>query len=144
MNKMVAIIDFGSPEYDEAKDLREKILRIPLGMRYKIEDFVGEENNQHIAYFENGIILGYLQLKPVPENGLKMRQVAVDDLHQGKGIGKSLVEYSEAWAINENKSFIELNAREVAIPFYLKCGYIIEKEPFEEVGIPHRFMIKRF
>jgi predicted GNAT family N-acyltransferase len=141
---MVAIIDFGSPEYDEAKDLREKILRIPLGMKYKIEDFVGEENNLHIAYFENGSIIGYLQLKPVQENGLKMRQVAVDDLHQGKGIGKSLVDYSEAWANNENKSFIELNAREVAIPFYLKCGYKIEKEPFEEVGIPHRFMIKRF
>ncbi|HMP32641.1 MAG TPA: GNAT family N-acetyltransferase, partial [Saprospiraceae bacterium] len=141
---MVSIIDFGSAEYDEAFTLRDKILRKPLGMEYTLEDLKGEEDNIHIAYFENGNIIGYLQLKPIQDQGIKMRQVAVDDQHQGKGIGKALVTFSENWCKNKAKSYIELHARDVAIPFYLKCGYSIEKEAFEEVGIPHRYMIKRF
>jgi predicted GNAT family N-acyltransferase len=141
---MVSIIDFGSSEYDEAFTLRDKILRKPLGMQYTLDDLKGEEANIHIAYFDGGKMVGYLQLKPIGDDGVKMRQVAVDEDYQGKGIGKKMVEFSEVWCKNENKKFIELHAREVAIPFYIKCDYLIEKEPFEEVGIPHRYMIKRF
>jgi len=35
-----------------------------------------------------------------------------------------------------------LHAREAAIPFYLRLGYELEGEPFTEVGIPHRRMVK--
>jgi predicted GNAT family N-acyltransferase len=35
-----------------------------------------------------------------------------------------------------------LHAREAAVPFYLKLGYALAGEPFEEVGIPHRAMEK--
>ena len=140
---MIAIIDFGSEAYDEAFTLRDLILRKPLGMQYTEKDLIGEENNIHIAYFDQGSIVGYLQLKPIENNGIKMRQVAVHHDFQGKGIGKQMVDFAEAWCREENKSFIELHARENAVPFYLKCDYVIEKEPFEEVGIPHRYMIKK-
>jgi predicted GNAT family N-acyltransferase len=39
-------------------------------------------------------------------------------------------------------SKIILNARKVALPFYLKSGYVIQGDEFEEVGIPHFKMSK--
>lgn len=140
---MVCLIEFGSEAYDEAFSLRDLILRKPLGLQYTQKDLKGEEENIHIACYKNNEIVGYLQLKAIDKDGIKMRQVAVHTDYQGKGIGKSMVEYAEAWCKAENKSFIELHARDTAIPFYLKADYVIEKEPFEEVGIPHRYMIKR-
>jgi predicted GNAT family N-acyltransferase len=35
-----------------------------------------------------------------------------------------------------------LHARATAVPFYLRLGYTVVGEPFEEVGIPHRGMEK--
>ena len=75
-------------------------------------------------------------------NGLKMRQVAVTSDMQGKGIGRALVEMSEDIGREAGSEFIKLHARATAVPFYLALGYLLEGEPFEEVGIPHRLMIK--
>ena len=36
-----------------------------------------------------------------------------------------------------------LHAREAAVPFYERLGYLSEGEPFDEVGLPHRAMRKR-
>ena len=66
-----------------------------------------------------------------------MRQVAVDDQLQGKGIGKALVKYSENWAIENQLSQIQLNARSNAVPFYKSMKYEVIGEQFLEVGIPH-------
>ena len=38
---------------------------------------------------------------------------------------------------------VMIHARDVVIPFYLKCGYRIADEGFEEVGIPHHKMEKQ-
>ena len=71
-----------------------------------------------------------------------MRQVAVDESYQSKGIGRALVEYCEQVARDEQFTEIILHARETAVAFYLKLGYEVYGEPFIEVGIPHRNMRK--
>jgi ribosomal protein S18 acetylase RimI-like enzyme len=72
-----------------------------------------------------------------------MRQVAVSDKHQGLGVGRALVDFSEKYAGDNGYSKISMHARESAVGFYLKLGYEVEGEPFEEVTIPHRSMFKR-
>jgi predicted GNAT family N-acyltransferase len=73
---------------------------------------------------------------------VKMRQVAVDPHTQGTGVGRILVEASEAKARELGYAEIELNARETAVPFYLKLGYEVVGETFGEVGLPHKKMRK--
>ncbi|RYG29002.1 GNAT family N-acetyltransferase, partial [bacterium] len=70
-------------------------------------------------------------------NVWKIRQVAVDPMEQGKGLGAALMR-----AIEPLCDEIYLHARDTAVPFYLRLGYQIVGEPFEEVGIPHRAMRK--
>ena len=137
-------IEFASPEYDLAIKLRDKILRKPLNISFNAEDLAEEWDQIHIGGFDElGKLLSVLVLKPVDEATIKMRQVAVDDNQQGKGYGKSMVEYSEAWAKHNGYSKMELHARDNAIPFYLSLDYKKLGKEFKEVGIPHFKMSKK-
>jgi predicted GNAT family N-acyltransferase len=53
-----------------------------------------------------------------------------------------MVKFSEQYAQEHGYSKIYMHARETAVGFYLKLGYEIEGEPFEEVTIAHRSMLK--
>jgi predicted GNAT family N-acyltransferase len=136
-------IQFGTPEFDDAVRLRYAVLRKPLGMEYTAEQIAAEYDQYHLAaYADSGILIGYLNLTPYQNDQVKMRQVAVDPASQGSGVGKALVAASEAFAHQRGFRKMILHARETAVPFYLKLGYEIVGERFEEVTIPHFRMEK--
>jgi predicted GNAT family N-acyltransferase len=114
-----------------------------LGLDLTDEELAAESKEIVLGAFVGDALVGTLNLVVVlSPNGLKMRQVAVRPEMQGKGIGRALVEMSESIAQEAGSGFIKLNARDTAVPFYLALGYESEGEPFEEVGIPHRLMVK--
>ncbi len=136
-------IDFGTPEYDEAVQLRYEVLRRPLGLEYTPEQLAAEYNEIHLAaYDQGGRLLAYLNLSPVDTVTVKMRQVAVAPVFQNKGVGSVLVAESERLAKSLQFKTMSLHARQIAVPFYKRLGYTIVGEPFEEVGIPHFKMEK--
>lgn len=136
-------IEFGTPEYDEAVRLRYEVLRKPLGLEFTPEQLAAEYADYHLAAFAaNGALVGYLNLTPVDDLTVKMRQVAVVPGLQGRGIGKALVEASEVLARRLGFRWMLLHARETAVPFYLRGGYAVAGDRFEEVTIPHLKMEK--
>lgn len=136
-------IGFATPEFDEAVRLRTDVLRKPLGLVFTPEQLAEEYDQRHLgAYDDQGQLLGCLSLVPLDEHVWKMRQVAVAEAAQGKGVGTKLVGYSEALARREGLRLITLHARESAVPFYLKLDYQVVGERFEEVSIPHFKMEK--
>jgi predicted GNAT family N-acyltransferase len=136
-------IDFGTPEFDQAVRLRHITLRAPLGMEFDPEQLAQEYDTIHLAGFTmRGELVAYLNLVPLSDSLVKMRQVAVSPDLQGKGVGAQLVAYSEAYARMHGFSKIELNAREAVLEFYLKLKYSQVGERFVEVGIPHFKMEK--
>lgn len=138
-------IKYGSKEYQESVDLRNKILRLPLGMLLDEEDLRKEKSDFHIAFLENNKVIGILILTPIDKDTVKMRQVAIADEYQGKGIGSGLVKFSEKAAIDFNFSKIILNARSTALGFYKKMGYETLGDEYvdESIKIPHFKMMKR-
>lgn len=138
-------IEFATPEYDETVHLRYKILRLPLKLEFSAEDLAKEYTDIHLAaYDEAWILRGCLVLTPKSKKVMKMRQVAVDSDAQSKGIGRALVEKSEQVALSQGYEVMELNARDVAVPFYQKLNYQVEGDMFVEVGINHFKMVKTF
>ena len=136
-------VDFATPHYDQTVWLRDKILRKPLDMVFYEKDLEQEWNQIHLAcYSEENRILGCLILKELDGKALKMRQVAVDDDLQGQGVGRFMVAACEKYALENGYTEIELNARDVAIPFYEKLDYKKEGKEFVEVGIKHFKMRK--
>lgn len=136
-------IEFGTPEYDEAVQLRYEVLRKPLGLVFTPEQLAAEYSDHHLAAFTAaGALVGYLNLTPVDDQTIKMRQVAVAPGLQGRGIGNALVAASEDLARRLGFHSMVLHARETAVPFYLKVGYAVAGDRFEEVTIPHFKMEK--
>lgn len=137
-------IPFGTPAFDENIRLRHDILRAPLGISFEAQDIAEEWTSTHLGcYDESGTLMGSLIMKPLSSEEVKMRQVAVAEKHQNKGVGQKMVAASEVWAKVNGFAEITLHAREVAAPFYDKLNYERIGERFEEVNIPHFKMRKK-
>lgn len=137
-------IAYNGPLYAEMVQRREDWLRKPLGFVLSEEDLAYSEKEIHIAAVDNDTVVGVLVMRPLSDTRMKMRQVAVEPSLTGKGIGRQLVEYAEALVREKKYTVMELNARETAVPFYLRLGYTIVSDLFEEMTIPHYTMEKQF
>ncbi|HRN46565.1 MAG TPA: GNAT family N-acetyltransferase [Niabella sp.] len=136
------IIDYASQEYRQMLDLRNHILRAPLGLSLTEEDIEQDKNNILIGAFEDEKMLGCCML--VREGDLLLlRQMAVLNDLQGKGIGRALLHFAEA--ITRDIGYRELNmyARKSVSGFYIRMGYTQIGEEFIKVTIPHVMMKKR-
>jgi N-acetylglutamate synthase-like GNAT family acetyltransferase len=135
-------VPYGSPEYRASLELRYRILRLPLGLQFSREDLEREVTDHHLVCIMDGEVTGIILMRPLDEFIIKMRQVAIDEDLQRKGIGTALVEYAEAFAREHGYHRIEMHARKEAVPFYEKMEYAVEGDEFFEVGIPHYKMFR--
>ena len=138
----IKIIPHYSKDYWKCVRLRDKILREPLHLMFSEEELFLENNQIHIANFEENHVTGCLSLVKIDSETLKMRQVCVSEEKQGKGIGSEMIKFAENWARNNHFQQIECNARESAVPFYLNHHYSKIGESFKEVGLVHYKMKK--
>ena len=138
----IKTILYNSAAHKQMIDLRNDILRKPLGLSFTPADFQKEQQNILIGAFEVNKIVGCCVLTKVNERTIQLRQMAVNNEFQGKGVGKQIVQYAEKIAQEEKYKTIMMHARSVAVSFYKKLGYAIEGNEFMEVSIPH-FMMKK-
>jgi ribosomal protein S18 acetylase RimI-like enzyme len=141
--QIIREVEHDSAAYWATVDLRDSILRKPLGLRFEPEELEAEKDSRHIACYRGGRLVGCLVLRPIAGGDVRMRQVAVVTDLQGQGIGTALVKHAEALARKSGYCRIVLHARETAVPFYEKLGYSRIGNGFEEVTIPHWAMEKR-
>lgn len=137
------IIDHGSKEYAQMVQLRTEILRKPLGMTFTAEELEKEKENIHIAAFEDDKMLGCCMLIRQEGKEIRLRQMAVLNNLQGKGIGKAILIFAENIARDLGFKEITMHARKTAVLFFEKLGYRIIGDEFLELGIPHVEMEKR-
>ncbi len=136
-------IEYGSKEYKDELELRNKVLRLPLGLDIYDEDLKGEKDDSHLGAFYKDKLAGVLVLTRLEPGRARMRQVAVEEGLRSRGIGKRLVEYSEDLARSNGFGEIMLHARMTVTDFYKKLGYEVASEVFNEVMIPHVEMKKK-
>jgi len=136
------IIDHGTTEYEQMIRLRDDILRKPLGLSFSKDELEKEKSNLHIAAFEDDQMLGCCMLVEEEPGTVRLRQMAVLNDLQGKGIGKALMQFAENLARDRGYKKITMHARKNAIGFYEKMGYKKIGNEFEEITIPHYVMEK--
>ena len=140
---VVSRIDINDAKYPQVYNLREEILRKPIGLSLKHENLSADAQNAILIAEHEGAVVGCVMLYPIAdEEKIKLRQMAVYDEWQGKGIGKLLVDAAEAYAKEKGYISIILHARKVAEGFYKRLGYYTTSSEFTEVGIPHVVMEK--
>ena len=129
-------------EYQQELELRDLILRKPLGLSVYSDDLESEKKDYHIGAFYQESLIGVLILTPLNNREIKMRQVAVNEAYRGNHIGSRLVIFAEELARDLGYRRMVLNARKTAVNFYQKQDYEIVSQEFIEVTIPHYKMAK--
>jgi ribosomal protein S18 acetylase RimI-like enzyme len=136
------ILDYGSPEYRQMVKLRDDILRKPLGLGFTEQELQEEKDHMLIAAFEEERMLGCCMLVEEKPGTVRLRQMAVLNDLQGKGIGRALMSFAENIARDRGYKNITMHARKHAIGFYEKMGYCVSGNEFTEVTLPHFVMQK--
>jgi GNAT superfamily N-acetyltransferase len=136
------IIDHGTREYQQMIRLRIDILRKPLGLGFDKEELEREKNDVLMGAFEDERILGCCLLTRVDDHTVRLRQMAVPNNLQGKGIGKALMIFAENIARDLGYKTLIMHARKTALGFYEKLGYSPTGAEFIEVTLPHYVMQK--
>lgn len=136
-------IEHGTDDYHQMVNLRNEILRKPLGLSFDPEELEREKNDVLIGAFEEGKILGCCMLTKINNTTCRLRQMAVQNKLQGKGVGHALMNFAENLARDYGYKTLMMHARKTAVGFYEKQGYRLSGDEFVEVTVPHYVMEKR-
>lgn len=136
-------IDHGTKEYQQMVNLRNEILRKPLGLSFTPEELAKEKEDILIGAFDEDEMLACCMLTRADNKCLRLRQMAVQNNLQGKGIGASMMNFAEILARDKGYKKLIMHARETVVGFYEKLGYKVVGDKFTEVTIPHFVMEKK-
>ena len=123
--------------YAAMLDLRERILRKPLGLVVTDAEKQMDADDYLLGAFDGDTILGCLILQKKDDGSVKMRQVAVCETAQGRGIGRTLLQAAygvlRGWGVTK----LYCHARSTAVDFYRQNGWVVTGDAFLEQNIPH-------
>ena len=133
--------------YKGERRLRYEVLRKPLGMPEGSEENAAEARCEHCVAVSDGIVVGCVLWLADPANPAdiesrkgKLLQMAVAVDRRNSDIGRRLVRELERHVAAHGVQVVRMHARESALGFYLKLGYVVTGDTFTEVGLPHRLM----
>jgi predicted GNAT family N-acyltransferase len=136
-------IAFTSADYRAEWDLRERVLRQPLGLSLHNEDLAAEGDHLHFGLFdESGRLIGCVIAMPLGPGEARLRQMAVDPEFAGRGHGARILRDVETELRRLGYRHLLLHARKPVAGFYENSGYAVSGPEFEEIGIPHLPMTK--
>ena len=123
--------------------LRWKVLRQPWNQPPGSERDALEDQAKHFAAFEEANIFGVGRLDHVDTSIYQIRFMAVEPGCQSKGIGAILMNTLEMDAWNSGAIEIILHAREQAVGFYEKLGYVCIEPSHLLFGEIQHFLMKK-
>ncbi len=128
--------------YPNLLALRQLILRDPLGMTFSATELEQDKQMSYFIYYDNDEILGTVSLEILSPKKGQLRQMAVHDKTQGKGVGRQIVTALENHSREIGLTEIHLDSRYPARGFYAKLGYTEYGDIYDKIGIKHINMKK--
>ncbi|HVR36837.1 MAG TPA: GNAT family N-acetyltransferase [Methylomirabilota bacterium] len=131
-------------EFEGYYALRWRVLRSPWGGAPGSERDPTDDDSLHLMLIDDGdqpLAVGRLHFNSTEE--AHIRFLAVEEHCRGRGLGRRLMAALEERASAQGARRVVLDARENAVSFYLRLGYVDEGPVGVRFGnIPHRRMIK--
>lgn len=119
-------------------------LREPLGRRLTPEELAKDVDLRHFVVLDGeNTVVGTVLLQEMSAHVARARQVSVREAARGQGVGRFMFTCFEELCRSLGYKEVILHAREEAVPFYEKIGYMLEGEYFNEIGLPHVRMCKK-
>jgi ribosomal protein S18 acetylase RimI-like enzyme len=138
----IRAVPYGSDEYRRIVDFRYEWLRKPMGQVFTPEQLAADPHSEHYLVEDSQRIIGCVLLQMEFPELARLRQLVVHPDWRGRGLGAHLTQHFEEKARAHGATQAVLSAREYAIPFYEKLGYVAVGDIYLSVDIPHRKMVK--
>jgi len=128
-------------EYQRERELRNRILLRPIG----IPDYGWEkkdDTSHHFVAIHKNEVIGCVLLWPDPseDGAAQLLQMAVETDHQGRGVGRLMIQELIEFAQRSGLKRVWCHARVSVETFYRKLGFAAVGEVFQEADIDHRIM----
>jgi predicted GNAT family N-acyltransferase len=137
-------IEFGSDDFRKECELRDQVLRAPIGRSLYDEDLASEKRQKHFGLFDDARnLVACVIAVLLSSTEAKIRQMAVSVAYQKQGYGRQIIRSLEDHLAESGYVHVSMHARTSAVGFYEKLGYTKIGNEFFEVGIPHFRMEKR-
>jgi len=136
-------IKYNSNDYSKELELRDTILRKPLGLSIYNDDLITEKEDLHFGIFNNDELVGCLIISKISENSCRLKQMAIKKDYHRKGLGRKLISIVEEILSKKKINTIIIHARTKVSEFYKKLGYEKIEDEFIEINIPHIKMKKQ-
>ena len=120
--KHIKPILYGTSEYNATLALRNKVMRLPLGLDIYQEDFSSEKDATILGMFDGDTLLG-VGVMSHHETSCKVEYLCIDSALQSCGIGGQLLDQLEQIAKQQGATKISMDARVSAQPFYARHHY---------------------
>lgn len=125
-------------EMEALYDLRLRVLRPGRPPECVRHDPDLDPASVHIGAFCDERLAGIASL--LRANGLQLRGMAVEPDLRKTGVGAAILRYAHSVAVERNLP-LWCNARDTAVGFYEKSGWVVEGEGFDVPDIgPHHVM----
>ncbi|CAM5208810.1 bifunctional GNAT family N-acetyltransferase/hotdog fold thioesterase [Alishewanella longhuensis] len=130
-------------EWQAYYQLRWQVLRAPWHQPLGSEQDELEAQSVHLMLVaDNGDIAAVGRLHCLDSSTAQVRYMAVAEAWQGQGAGAIILQGLEQQAVALGVKTVVLNARESAITFYAKQGYLVLAAAPSQFGINHQRMQK--
>ena len=107
---------------------------IPVELEWDEQD----EVSLHVVLFTpEQMPIATARLLPSQDGSSMIGRVAVLQPFRGQHAGIAVMRALLQAARNRGDRLVQLHAQQSAQGFYEKLGFVVEGEPFDEVGIPH-------
>ena len=139
---MIEILEPASSDMKSYYYLRWKVLRKPLGLEEGTEKDDLEDKSIHRLAKVNNRIVGVGRLHFIENKTAQIRYMAVEDEYRGEGIGRLMADEFIRISKDRKISKIILYARESALIFYKKLGFVRIQKAHRLKNIQH-FLMER-
>jgi len=127
--------------------IRQEVLRKgkPIETCYFDGDYLDTTN--HFGIFQNEVLIGVVSVYKthattfLEKTQFQIRGMAVLENFQSKGFGEQLLKVAEDFCWEEKADVIWFNAREKAVPFYIKSGYEVIGDAFDIPNVGTHFVM---
>ena len=130
---------------EETYQIRLDVLRKGIDLPAQFSgDF--DEDTFHLGVFENNVLVGVSSFMKTENKHFKSQQfqlrgMAMLEKFRGKGLGKLMIGKALSVLRDREIDVLWCNAREAALQFYVKQGFLIQGSMFEINKIGNHYML---
>ncbi|MCD1147377.1 GNAT family N-acetyltransferase [Peptoniphilus sp. KCTC 25270] len=128
-------IPYAGEEYDRLLKIRNRLIYKPWNKDVNQEVQYSDIESYFYGLYDDGLLIGGASYRYLPEEIIRIQDIAIEPTYQGRGHGSALLSFVEAHLDKEDTKTIVLESRRSVMPFFEKNGYEFEAKTETETDV---------